>query len=524
MDRLRRRACALALAGAMLAAGVPARAQSYRIGDSADAIAQMQTALTELDFYYADITGSFGEKTQAAVKKFQKRYGLPQTGVADEETLRWIAETSGVEIALTGGTVTQAGAYADGSTVLRSGMQSSAVQRLQEDLKALGYFKGTSTGHYGDLTKEAVRRFQKKYGLSADGVAGPRTLSQLAALLGGAPAAGTTLVPSDGSATLLKEGMSGDAVRALQENLKTLDYYTGAVTGSYGRLTKEAVRLFQRDHDLSADGVAGPRTLDKIFEEMNGKTPAPEATPAPGATASPGTAAPASGQLDTARTLRYGSRSEDVKRLQNALAALGYFTGTATGYYGTQTTAAVQAYQSAKGMTADGIAGRNTLSAINADLANGTAASAVPAASVRASNVIYADFYGWRRDYANGEHCTVYDYSTGISWTLRIMTKDAHMDAEPLTKQDTAAMTRAFGGKQDWTRKPVWVTFADGKTYMASTASAPHSSQHITTNDFKGHLCVHFPIPMEKAESIGPNAVAFQKALSEGWEETQKML
>lgn len=50
-----------------------AQAQSYHLGDSADEIAVIQTALTELDLYYADITGRFGQRTERAVKLFQRR-------------------------------------------------------------------------------------------------------------------------------------------------------------------------------------------------------------------------------------------------------------------------------------------------------------------------------------------------------------------------------------------------------------------------------------------------------------------
>ena len=60
---------------------------------------------------------------------------------------------------------------------------------------------------------------------------------------------------------LLKYGVRSDAVRTLQQNLKTLGYYDGSVTGNFGRLTKEAVYNFQKANGLSADGVAGAKTL-----------------------------------------------------------------------------------------------------------------------------------------------------------------------------------------------------------------------------------------------------------------------
>ena len=45
----------------------------------------------------------------------------------------------------------------------------------------------------------------------------------------------------------------------------------------------------------------------------------------------------------------------------------------------------------------------------------------------------------------------------------------------------------------------------------------------MTNNNFNGHLCVHFPLSMETAEGIGPNAANFQKAIISGWEATQKL-
>ena len=112
----------------------------------------------------------------------------------------------------------------------------------------------------------------------------------------------------------------------------------------------------------------------------------------------------------------------------------------------------------------------------------------------------------------------MYDPATGYSWTLRIMTKDAHMDAEPLTAEDTAIMNKAFGGVTTWSPKPVYVTFSDGKTYLGSTHNVAHTPYHLKDNNFDGHLCVHFPISMEKAQEIGPYATSHQETINEAWE------
>jgi peptidoglycan hydrolase-like protein with peptidoglycan-binding domain len=62
---------------------------------------------------------------------------------------------------------------------------------------------------------------------------------------------------------LLAEGSIGEAVRDLQQNLSALGYPL-ATDGIFGKDTEAAVRAFQRDHGLGADGIAGPKTLAAI--------------------------------------------------------------------------------------------------------------------------------------------------------------------------------------------------------------------------------------------------------------------
>lgn len=66
---------------------------------------------------------------------------------------------------------------------------------------------------------------------------------------------------SDSSAVLSKVGSRGDEVRRIQTKLKQLGYYKGTVDGIYGTNTKNAVISFQKNCGLTADGIAGPRTL-----------------------------------------------------------------------------------------------------------------------------------------------------------------------------------------------------------------------------------------------------------------------
>ena len=529
-------------AAVMVCVCVTASAQSYRLGDEADEIATIQTALKQLKLYSAGITGHYGEKTETAVKKFQKKYALEDNGIVDEATRAALYEAAGITYTAgsssSGASSSNSSVSSSGGTTLRYDMRSDAVLKLQQDLSKLGYYSGTISGHFGSKTEAAVMSFQKANGLSADGIAGSKTLAKIATALGNSSSSSSSNSSSSNSSSssaasssLLKQGTKSEAVRTLQQNLKTLGYYTGSVTGNFGSLTKEAVYSFQKANGLSADGVAGEKTLSAISSKLKGGSSSGSSnnsSSSSSSSSSNSSSASASSLLNTSITLQQGTKSDEVLKLQNMLTSLGFYTGNKTGNFGEKTADAVIAYQKSKGLTADGIAGKKTLAAINADYSgssvignnNGNANAPTPS---MANNVIYENFYNWRRNYANGEYCTVYDFSTGYSWKLRIMTKDAHMDAEPATAEDTAIMFKAFGNKTTWNPKAVWVTFSDGKTYIGSTHDVPHSPQHLTSNNFAGHLCVHFPIPMSKAESIGSYAVSHQEAINEGWEMTKKL-
>ncbi len=64
--------------------------------------------------------------------------------------------------------------------------------------------------------------------------------------------------------SLSKVGSRGEEVRAIQTYLKDKGYYNGSVDGIYGTVTKNAVIKFQKDRGLSADGIAGEKTLSAM--------------------------------------------------------------------------------------------------------------------------------------------------------------------------------------------------------------------------------------------------------------------
>lgn len=64
-------------------------------------------------------------------------------------------------------------------TLSRYGSSGSEVRNIQTKLKNWGYYKGSVDGVYGSRTVSAVKSFQRKNGLTADGIAGPSTLAAM---------------------------------------------------------------------------------------------------------------------------------------------------------------------------------------------------------------------------------------------------------------------------------------------------------------------------------------------------------
>lgn len=84
-------------------------------------------------------------------------------------------------------------------------------------------------------------------------------------------AAVMTISPMNASAaTLLKRGSNGCKVESVQSDLKDLGYYTySKITGFYGSMTASAVKKFQIEHNLYADGIAGTKTLCAISDAVS---------------------------------------------------------------------------------------------------------------------------------------------------------------------------------------------------------------------------------------------------------------
>lgn len=153
------------------------------------------------------------------------------------------------------------------------------------------------------------------------------------------------------SGTLLRLGSTGEDVKRLQERLKEISYYTGEVTGNFDEATDKAVREYQKNNRLGVDGKVGPKTIASLWKAKQGT--------------GTGDAKVTAVEKPTVQYLRFGNTGENVRRLQMRLQELGYLMdNTVTGNYSAGTRTAVEQYQRANGLTPDGVAGPQTITAL----------------------------------------------------------------------------------------------------------------------------------------------------------------
>ncbi|MCR2045176.1 N-acetylmuramoyl-L-alanine amidase [Anaerosalibacter massiliensis] len=237
--------------------------------------------------------------------------------------------------------------------LLRTGSRGSDVATVQRKLNDLGYNAGKADGIFGNRTYNAVVSFQRANGLSADGIVGKNTINKLYSN----PSKPNNPSNPGNSApitSLLRRGSRGSEVVTLQSRLNELGYNAGKADGIFGGGTYNAVVSFQRANGLSADGIVGKNTVNKLYS--NPSKPNKPSNPSNSGNSTPITS-----------LLRRGSRGPEVVTLQNRLNELGYNAGKADGIFGGGTYNAVVKFQRANGLSADGIVGKNTINKLYAN-------------------------------------------------------------------------------------------------------------------------------------------------------------
>ena len=269
-------------------------------------IAQLQQRLMDLEYMeQGEPTEHFGPATESAVIRFQIKNELEPTGQIDNAQWALLNSSDAKKFSLV------------------IGMEGEDIASMQERLRDLGYLEAPATGYFGTDTQAAIRLFQEKNGLSVDGNAGEATTEKL--------------YSEDVKANFVGYGAEGDAILEMQKKLQKLGYLTTEPDGKYGSDTVNAVKRFQTRNGLIADGYYGYDTRQLLN----------------------------SGEAES-NALIIGMSGSDVTAVQTRLVELNYMV-SATGYYGSGTSAAVARFQKRNGLESDGKVGRLTMNALLSD-------------------------------------------------------------------------------------------------------------------------------------------------------------
>lgn len=260
-------------------------------------ISEIQTALISKGYDIGNVDGVAGPGTYSGVQEFQAANGLTvdgQVGPATREKLLGTASDGGND-----------------AFPLKLGSVGPYVQFLQQGLRIMCINPKTLAGTFDSNTESAVKRFQEKYSLTADGIVGTGTWEKLRSV-----------------------------IKPIQQALVNHGYSTVAVDGIAGSVTYNAVLAFQEANGLTADGMVGSGTLEKLGITTNG-----------------------GGVGTISATLRSGSDGSLVRYLQHVLEALGYSV-TINGIFDSATVTAVKAFQKTNELKRDGVVGSDTWSKI----------------------------------------------------------------------------------------------------------------------------------------------------------------
>ena len=278
-------------------------------GMEATVIMTLQSRLMNLDYMDMDEPdGVYDEASKVAVERFQAQHELTVTGVVDQQTYDLLMSDEAKYYTIT------------------IGAKDIDVSELQQRLYELDYIgKDKTTGYFGTDTEAAVMKFQKLNGLSEDGKVGKNTREML--------------YSEDAVPNMCAYGEQSPEILSYQQRLKKLGYLTTEPDGTFGDDTKAAVRRFQESSGLISDGYIGPTTKAALLSDD------------------------AQGNA-----LAIGAKGDDVTRVQERLKELGY-TKKVTGYFGSDTDAAVKEFQNTNKLSVDGKVGAQTMNTLTSSSA-----------------------------------------------------------------------------------------------------------------------------------------------------------
>jgi peptidoglycan hydrolase-like protein with peptidoglycan-binding domain len=241
---------------------VPEQALAAPSGSSN--VRNTQRCLQRLGYFNGPITGNLGPLTKNAITRFQQANGLPAIGSVGPRTQQLLQSRCQVvsRPRPTRPRVSPPVSYPPYGGDLRIGSRGLDVENLQQNLQRLGYYSDRITGYFGEITKQAVIRFQQASQLPVTGVADSRTLQKIDFRISG-----------EGGSTIrstIQIGDRGEIVRQLQEGLQKLGFFAKneQADGNFDQYTKDAVTNFQLSVGLPSNGIVDQRTWQILWQQV----------------------------------------------------------------------------------------------------------------------------------------------------------------------------------------------------------------------------------------------------------------
>lgn len=283
-----------------------------RLGSRGSEVSELQYLLTWWGYLQDPIDGVAGQSTINALLNFQYDAGLYGDGVAGAETFAILRQEKPIP--------SDQPNFAPIGSEIKPGMHGAGVVDLQKNLIAWGYYHGAEDGYMGDSTVSALRDFQNDAGLEPDGICGDATWRALGGDLPSRreptpepvqiqepiqnpepikdpepiyqPIQNPEPIQQPESKHEFKKidkpevklpnqnvqvgeevsaGMKGAGVVSLQESLIKLNYLDGDASGVADSKTIDALKKFQKDSGLTADGIAGKSTYKMLEEKQKSK-------------------------------------------------------------------------------------------------------------------------------------------------------------------------------------------------------------------------------------------------------------
>ncbi len=256
-------------------------------------------------------------------------------------------------------------------------MSGPDVLEVQEKLKELGYYQGSLDGTYSTSTELAVKTFQGKHNLKADGIVDPDTWNKLelyapwnSGIIGEQSFHSLPGIIIDIDRRILLF-MSDNFVKTypVAVGKKTTPtplgnwVITGKAVNPGGPFGVRWMRLSVPWGGYGIHGTNNPKSIGKAVSHgcirMYNQDVIEIYDLAPS-----GTIVTIIGKAYANRILQLGDRGDDVREVQKMLRNLKYYRAKVDGYYGSFTRKAVIEFQQEEGLTQDGIVGPATLTAL----------------------------------------------------------------------------------------------------------------------------------------------------------------